>query len=142
MHGKAEQSLTFSDVEWRDALCITVNSVGNYYMCLCIVRAIFVGLPNPGPRAMVGSRREVNKSQSLAAALFMHTPFWGGMRLKRVHAGRQNTQSRHHWLVAKALIKHVEALGRTSPLCSLEDLRASFAQRLRTLLEPLESPRK
>jgi hypothetical protein len=44
-------------------------------MCLCIVRAIFVGLLNPGLRAMVGLRREVNESQSLAAALFIHTPF-------------------------------------------------------------------
>ena len=63
-------------------------------MCLCIVRAIFVSLPNPGPRAMVVQGGKQMSHRALAAALYMHTPFPGGMRLKRVHVGRQNTQSR------------------------------------------------
>jgi hypothetical protein len=84
-----------------------------------------IGLPKPGPIATVGSRRGVNESQSLAATYYMHNLFRGGMRLKQVRVGGKPGTRVHHWLVAKASIKHVEGIGadpRTLYLGGFESL--------------------
>jgi hypothetical protein len=75
-----------------------------------------VGIPNPDPRAMVSSKREANEPQSLAAAHYTHNPFQGGMRLNEFTLGGKTRDHDHHWLVAKASIKHIEHWGRPRTL--------------------------
>ncbi len=75
-----------------------------------------VGIPSPGPRAMVGSKEEANESQSFAAACYVHNLFRGGKTrtrgplLARIQ-GFNETSEGHR--------------GGDAHLCPLEDLRAA-----------------
>lgn len=134
-------------------LLCTVNAVtSNAGPCINTSASIFLYVPghmhrtchilwssSSGPIAVVGSRREANESQSLAAGCGVHNLFRAACGSNTFTLGGKPVTRVHHWLVAKASIKHVEGVGRNPALCLLEDLRASFAQRLRTALEPLES---
>jgi hypothetical protein len=62
----------------------------NYYnVSVHLHRAChIIGLPNHGPRAMVGSRREANKSQSLIAIYYIYNPFLGGMHRTSIESNR------------------------------------------------------
>jgi len=73
---------------------------------------------------MVGSKEEANESQTLAAACYVPNVFQGGMRLKQVHIGRQNTPSRPLLARSQGFNEICERhRGRYAHLCPLEDLR-------------------
>ena len=73
-----------------------------------------VGIPSPGPRAMVGSKEEANESQSFAAAcyLLVRSQSVSGRQAapnKFTLGGKTRTRG-HYWLVAKASMKQVKGI--------------------------------
>jgi hypothetical protein len=82
-----------------------------------------VGIPSPGPRAMVGSKEEANESQSFAAACYLL------VRSQSVW-GRHAAQTSSHWAAKHARSQGFNETserhgGGYAHLCPLEDLRAT-----------------